>query len=635
MHTKDRANDREFLYWVHFFIAEENRMHSQTLKSAFWLAVVAVVTALAPAVAAQSSSTPATSSDKTYADSPSRWDIFAGYSYLAPKATVETPMGNGVTIPFAYRSVDWGAILSVARYFNKYVGIEAIGDEHIVNEGPGSGSTYSNADFSGGSAGVIFRFPTGNMVPFVHGLVGADYADGPNLQSDTWGPALTAGGGADYNTPLFNHHLALRVFQADYQYIHLNWGPGVNGGRANVNAARLSAGFVYHIGSIAPPAPITMACSASPSTVYPGDPIAITGNAGGLDPKLNAVYSWSGQGVTGSGSTAKVDTASLAPGTYTVKCGVKEGKTGKEGLKPWQNAEGSTTFTVKQFEPPTVSCSASPTTIKPGETSTITATGASPQNRPLTYTYSAASGAVQGTGNTATFNSTGAPTGPVEITCNVADDKGQTASANTTVTLTPPPPPPGPSPEQKRLESRLSLHSIFFPTDKPSKANPEGGLLDSQKATLASLATDFKEYLTFKPDAHLMLTGHTDPRGPAAYNMALSDRRVAAAKNYLVEQGVPAGSIQTTGVGEERQLSAEEVRSLVEQNPDLTPDQKTKVLRNLTRIVLAQNRRVDITLSTTGQQSVRLYPFNAADSMTLMSERAPVRKAARKAKPKK
>ena len=139
-----------------------------------------------------------------------------------------------------------------------------------------------------------------------------------------------------------------------------------------------------------------------------------------------------------------MNTASLAPGTYTVKCGVKEGKPGKEGLKPWETADSTTTFTVKEFEPPTISCSASPTTIKPGDTSTITASGVSPQNRPLTYEYSAASGSISGNGTTATFSSTGAPTGPVDITCKVSDDKGHTATATTTVTIEAPPPPPQP-----------------------------------------------------------------------------------------------------------------------------------------------------------------------------------------------
>ncbi len=51
----------------------------------------------------------------------------------------------------------------------------------------------------------------------------------------------------------------------------------------------------------------------------------------------------------------------------------------------------------------------------------------SPQNRPLTYSYSATGGTVTGTGTTAEFASAGAPTGVVGITCNVSDDKGHSA----------------------------------------------------------------------------------------------------------------------------------------------------------------------------------------------------------------
>ena len=36
-------------------------------------------------------------------------------------------------------------------------------------------------------------------------------------------------------------------------------------------------------------------------------------------------------------------------------------------------------------------------------------------------------------------------------------------------------------------------------------------------------------------------------------------------------------------------------------------------------VTLAQNRRVDLTLSATGQQSVRQFPFNAEDALTLLS----------------
>jgi hypothetical protein len=303
-------------------------------------------------------------------------------------------------------------------------------------------------------------------------------------------------------------------------------------------------------------------------------------------------------------------------------------------LKPWQVADSSTTFTVKDFEPPTVSCSANPSSINPGDTSTITATGVSPQNRPLTYSYSAASGTVSGSGATATYNSAGAPSGTVDVTCNVADDKSHTATSIATLTIAPPPPPPGPSPEQIRLEARLALHSVFFPTAQPRAAHPEGGLVPSQQGTLTTLATDFKSYLAIKPDAHLTLTGHADVRGTAEYNQALTERRVARAKAFLVEQGVPEAAINTQAVGKEQQLSVDQVKALVSENTDISDADKKKVLRRLKVIVLAQNRRVDVTLTNTGQQSVQLYPFNAADSMTLLSEQAPTpRKKAAAKKP--
>jgi outer membrane protein OmpA-like peptidoglycan-associated protein len=424
--------------------------------------------------------------------------------------------------------------------------------------------------------------------------------------------AIQAGGGLNL---YLNRNWGLRLLEADYVRTALP-----NAADNVQNDMRLAFGVTYHIQGAAP-APVTLSCAASPALVFPGDPVAVTATAGGLNPKLNAVYSWSGAGVAGNGASATVATGALAPGSYTVQCGVKEGKAGREGLKPWESAEASASFTVKAFDPPTIGCSASPSTLNPGETSTVTATGMSPQNRPLTYSYSAASGTVSGSGSTAVFNSAGAPTGPTAITCSVADDKGQTATASATVTITAPPP-PQPSPEQVRLEAQLALHSVFFPTAQPRAEHPEGGLLASQQGTLTTLATDFKSYLTFKPDAHLTLSGHCDVRGSVEYNQALSERRVARTKQFLVEQGVPEASIETRGLGKDEELTPDQVKDLVEQNTDLSAADRDKILHDLTVIVLAQNRRVDVTLSTTGQQSVRLYPFNAADSLTLLDEKA-------------
>ena len=133
----------------------------------------------------------------------------------------------------------------------------------------------------------------------------------------------------------------------------------------------------------------------------------------------------------------------------------------------------------------------------------------------------------------------------------------------------------------------------------------------------------------------LTLTGHADSRGSTELNQALTERRVNKAKQFLVEQGVPEDSIDTRAVGKDQELTADQVRGLVEQNSDLSDAQKQNVLRRLNVVVLAQNRRVDITLSNTGQKSLQIYPFNAADSMTLLEEKAstPKKKATPEKKP--
>lgn len=173
----------------------------------------------------------------------------------------------------------------------------------------------------------------------------------------------------------------------------------------------------------------------------------------------------------------------------------------------------------------------------------------------------------------------------------------------------------------KQLESELSLHSVYFPTDQPRANSPAVGLLSSQQEVLTSLASDFKKYLEFKPDAHLILEGHADPRGSQEYNKALSERRLGITKNYLVGQGVPEAAIETQPFGDQRNLNADEVKQLIDQNPDLTAQEKQRLLDNLHTIVLANNRRVDVTLSSTGQQSVRYYPFNVEDSLTLIGRK--------------
>ena len=182
-----------------------------------------------------------------------------------------------------------------------------------------------------------------------------------------------------------------------------------------------------------------------------------------------------------------------------------------------------------------------------------------------------------------------------------------------------PPPPPAPPAEVQQLETRLALHSIYFQTARPTVQNPTGGLLASQAEILQTLAADFNNYLKYRPDAHLILSGHADPRGSAEYNKTLTERRVERTKNALVEHGVPQDHIETRSIGKEEQLTADQTRALIAQDPDLTAADRQQMLNNLPVMVLANNRRVDVNLSTTGQQSTRLYPFNAKDFLALIN----------------
>jgi len=169
----------------------------------------------------------------------------------------------------------------------------------------------------------------------------------------------------------------------------------------------------------------------------------------------------------------------------------------------------------------------------------------------------------------------------------------------------------------------LSLNSVYFPTDLPASSNLQAGLLASEQTTLKFIADVFKSYLTRNPDAHLVLAGHADERGPAEYNQSLSERRVQAAKDFLVEQGISADHLETQAFGQQQNLSADQVRELVEQNTQLTAEEREKVLQKLPAVVLANNRRVDLVLSTTGEASSRRYPFKAEDYSALVDRNGP------------
>ncbi len=464
--------------------------------------------------------TPATAAPPA-GPNPSRADLFLGYSYLGPHGVVK-PSG------IAYSSVDYGAIGSGAYYFNKFVGAEISLAAHP--DGNNDGAYFAEA-------GPIFRLPTQYFTVFAHGLAGGARVGGPNSSNPAfyyhepymWGPSLTAGGGMDYDLPFFNHAFSFRLFQADYVYFHENYGPyngvpfpGTVGGRANVSSAQLSSGIVAHFGHIIPPPPITYSCVASPTSAYAGDPITVTGTAANLNPKKTPTYSWTSDGgkISGTSNVANVDTAGMNAGSYTVKGHVSE------GVKAGQFADCTVPFTINPPAPPTITCSASPSTVAPGDSSTITSVANSPQNRPLTYSYSATAGNISGSTSTATLSTAGAAPGTITVTCNVVDDKGQTASTTTSVTVNAPPAPPAPQTQN------LCVLNFERDTRRPARVDNEA------KACLDDIALNLQR----SADAKLGLVGNAgsgEKQGPK-----LAAQRAENAKGYLVnEKGIDASRI--------------------------------------------------------------------------------------------
>ena len=453
------------------------------------------------------------------------------------------------------------------------------------------------------------------FVPFVELMVGAGHA-GPEMtgSNSQTAFALVAGGGVDI---ALTRNIAWRFAEIDYLSTSFYGNSLAAGGREN--SLRLGTGIVLRFGlpHEAPPAPVNhppvAACSANPTSVFAGsgDTVAVHVNASDPDnDPLTYSYTATGGAVDGSGPDARWNSTGVTPGNYTVTAQVNDGKGG--------TASCATDIKVEERpnRPPTATLSVERSPILPGEHTGITCTGTDPDGDPLTYSYTASGGQVTGTGQNVSFDATGLQPGTYTVKCTVNDGRGGTADASGNVEVKE-------APQVHQLEMKLALHSIYFPTALPTVAKPNGGLMASQAVTLDTLAADFTQYLTYRPNAHLILGGHADVRGGKEYNQLLSERRVEKTKSYLIEKGVPADHIDTKAYGEEQNMTDAEVKKLLEDDPDLTPAEKDKFLKNLLTVRLANNRRVDVTLSTTGEQSVRRFPFNAHDALTLLSRGGP------------
>ena len=426
-------------------------------------------------------------------------DIFGGYTYLRPSGSVGTwnfPSNN-----------TRGYIASGTYYFHRSgFGVQA---EFSHSEYPlGTTGTSPAPPFVqlGGvtdsfytvQAGPVYRFFLGeHVIPFVHFTAGGAKIAGPKFQPPTWGYGFSGGGGVDIVLPHTNDHLAFRLAQIDFGYMHADQGAlqqyDLAGGTQDVSNLRISTGLVLRFGEKNPVPAKSLACDATPSEVYAGERVTLAATLRNYRDKSKTpfFFSWelSAGKQQGFGPVIFVDTTGLGEGTYhaTAHISLKE--------KSKQFAQCSTNFVVKASPAPTLKCSADPSTVTPGQVSIITAYATSIAQRQLTYSYSTSEGQIAGKDNTAELHTDGLPPGMANVTCRVVDDLGQTAVATTEVTIAPPSLPPAPKAQP--------LCTVYFNRDmrRPARVDNEG------RACLDDVALT----LEHQPDARLVLVGeHSD-----------------------------------------------------------------------------------------------------------------------------
>ena len=90
------------------------------------------------------------------------------------------------------------------------------------------------------------------------------------------------------------------------------------------------------------------------------------------------------------------------------------------------------------------------------------------------------------------------------------------------------------------LRSTLTS-AIYFEYDSDALGETARATLDQKLSILQA-----------NSGVRLRVAGHADERGSDEYNLALGQRRAAAAKRYLTQRGVPEGQIEIISFGEER-----------------------------------------------------------------------------------
>jgi hypothetical protein len=83
-------------------------------------------------------------------------------------------------------------------------------------------------------------------------------------------------------------------------------------------------------------------------------------------------------------------------------------------------------------------------------------------------------------------------------------------------------------------------------------------------------SSELRDILKGYPDYKLVIEGHCDERGSAEFSFALGDKRAEAAKEYLVQIGIPSGQLGLVSYGKEKPVCQEHDETCWQRNRRIT-----------------------------------------------------------------
>jgi len=194
---------------------------------------------------------------------------------------------------------------------------------------------------------------------------------------------------------------------------------------------------------------------------------------------------------------------------------------------------------------PTVTFSADRTSINKGESARLTWTTTDASN----VSVSPEVGAVTPQGST-----TVTPSSTTTYTITASGPGGST-DATAQISVNAPAPPPAAKEASFDEIFAREVQDAYFDYDKA----------DIRPDAQTALERD-ADFLKHYPQARIVVEGHCDERGSTEYNLTLGERRATAVKQYLVNLGVPAASINTTSFGKEKPFCTESAEQCWQKN---------------------------------------------------------------------